>query len=343
MARRSHPRNDTTTAEQAEVTCEKPVELSGNHSRDSVLGSTQRETLLYSAQLTFVRIVGLWVLVLLCTTVLTDTKLADLPRTVYEVATLKRLPITAQDNIGAAVAFLLSLLGLLLVDVTVCDAFCTDRGARWFLLHALGNLVAAALAVPDLFLVAKKPYYALSVRYCEGRAFPACSDWPSALIIAIHVYHVLRFKLSSDDLFHHMLFVPIIGGIHFAYPWGASGNMLCFFISGLPGGLDYIMLCAVKADHLTSYSQKRINCSIHTWLRSPGILTFTALSFSCWLDPPPDTLPSDVMPWYFALPCFFLIFFNAQYYAQRIIGNYYIFKAQDCQKRGISRVNLHAS
>ena len=34
---------------------------------------------------------------------------------------------------------------------------------------------------------------------------------------------------------------------------------------------------------------------------------------------------------------------TGQYYAQRVIGNYYIRKAQDYQKRGITRVDLHAS
>ena len=42
-------------------------------------------------------------------------------------------------------------------------------------------------------------------------------------------------------------------------------------------------------------------------------------------------------------PCLVVCFFNAQYYAQRVIGNYYIRKAQDYQKRGIDRVDLHAS
>jgi hypothetical protein len=32
-----------------------------------------------------------------------------------------------------------------------------------------------------------------------------------------------------------------------------------------------------------------------------------------------------------------------RYYAQRVIGNYYIRKAQDYQKRGIHYVDLHAS
>ena len=46
--------------------------------------------------------------------------------------------------------------------------------------------------------------------------------------------------------------------------------------------------------------------------------------------------------WLFFASCA-VIFFNGQFYAQRVIGNYYIRKAQDYQKRGIKYVDLHAS
>ena len=39
----------------------------------------------------------------------------------------------------------------------------------------------------------------------------------------------------------------------------------------------------------------------------------------------------------------FITFFNANYYAQRVIGDYYIRKAQDHAKRGVDRVELHTS
>ena len=133
-------------------------------------------------------------------------------------------------------------------------------------------------------------------------------------------------------------YLAVIGGIHFVYPWGASGNILCFFISGLPGGLDYLMLSAVKAGKFSAYLEKRINCSINTWIRSPGIIVFITLATAAWLDPPPGTPPGSLMPWQLFLPCLVVCFFNAQYYAQRVIGNYYIRKAQDYQKRGIDRV-----
>jgi len=122
-----------------------------------------------------------------------------------------------------------------------------------------------------------------------------------------------------------------------------SPQILAFFISGLPGGISYFLLAAVKAGRLSSYTEKRINCSINTWLRSPGILLFNFLALSCWLKPHPGTPPADIMPAWLFLICFAIITFNAQYYAQRVIGNYYIRKAQDYQKRGLQKVDLHNS
>jgi len=321
-----------------------------HHARDNVLGPSQRAEMRQSKdpaqrslKVTAMRIAITAVLVAVVIIIVGGTSISKLPTLVWEVATLQRLPATAQDNEAAAVAFVLSLLPLFIVDATVCQYTCKDEGSRWFLLHALGNLVVAAMALPDFYWAAKHPQAAISVRYCADKPFPACSDWPTALIIAMHGYHVLRFKLSADDLFHHLVFVPIIGGIHFIYPWGTSGNILCFFISGLPGGLDYLMLSAVKAGKLSSYFEKRVNCSINTWIRSPGIITFCIVAICGWMNPTSETPPSDLMPWFLFWPTVLIIFFNAQYYAQRVIGNYYIRKAQDYTKRGIQKVDLHAS
>lgn len=168
----------------------------------------------------------------------------------------------------------LFLVVLTSVDHLFCMRVCTDSGARWFLLHALGNIVVAAMCVPDIYYAFRNPPYAISKKACFDLPFPGCSDLPTSLIIAMHLYHMIAFRLGSDDLFHHLTFVPIseergasnhdphpfpprltvpfasgwtVGGINFVYPWGVCSNILCFFISGLPGGLDYLMLSAVKA------------------------------------------------------------------------------------------------
>ena len=72
--------------------------------------------------------------------------------------------------------------------------------------------MVAALCVPDFMHTARNPPAAMSVEYCQGLPFPACSDWPTCLIISMHIYHMLSFKLDANDMFHHLLFVPIIGG-----------------------------------------------------------------------------------------------------------------------------------
>lgn len=149
------------------------------------------------------------------------------------------------------------------------------------------------------------------------------------------------------------------------------------------------------------------DCSINTWLRGPGITTFCALCIACWSRPYPGTPPEHMLPQYLFWPIIGIIFFNGQYYAQRVIGkcahagfplhartpacpstlarahqrislllvgafctassaagesgvahaypthtrraarcgvrSYYIRKAQDYAKRGITHVELHAS
>ena len=273
----------------------------------------------------------------------TSTEASELPTLLFDVALGRRGPWSAQDNVAGVAALLLSLIYLVVVDFTVCAAVCTDAAGRWFLLHAIGNLVVAALSLPDLFNWWANPGGALSIGYCTELPFPGCSDWPTVLIVAMHIYHMLAFRLSGDDLFHHLLFVPLIGGVNFAYAWGVAGNILSFFISGLPGGVDYLMLAAVKSGRLSSYTEKRVNCSINTWIRGPGITAFCTIVLGAWSQARHAGEAQDLMP----PPLFFtacaIIFFNGQFYAQRVIGNYYIRKAQDYTKRGITKVDLHNS
>ena len=99
----------------------------------------------------------------------------------------------------------------------------------------------------------------------------------------------------------------------------------------------------VKTGHVSAFSEKRASCSINTWLRGPGICAFCTICILGWSAPYPGTPPSHVMPWYLFWPSMAVVFFNGQYYAQRVIGNYYIRKAQDHARRGIQRVDLHAS
>lgn len=241
-----------------------------------------------------------------------------------------------------------------LIDICAARILFANETAQWYFLHSIANAFVVILAIQDFYFGALQPMSSMSVQYCmslNNSTFGggACSDWPTCIIIAIHVYHMCAFKLNAEDLFHHLTFVPIIGGGHFVYPWGIAGNVLCFFISGLPGGIDYFLLALYKEERIASLTEKRINLSINVWMRSPGIVVFCCLVATCWLQPPIDTPPSDLMPWYGFIPALGLVFYNGQYYGMRVIGNYYIRITQDEYSKipnveiPRTKVELHAS
>eukprot|EP00750_Incisomonas_marina_P016025 INCI18854.2.p1 GENE.INCI18854.2~~INCI18854.2.p1 ORF type:complete len:283 (+),score=33.09 INCI18854.2:152-1000(+) len=189
----------------------------------------------------------------------------------WECATFQRLPATAQDNFAAMMWSLFALPVIMVLDFSLCYPLSKSHVARWYFIHAGTNAIITVLAVPDLYFTLAAPARGLSVRYCESLPFPACSDLPTCFIVGLHLYHVLFFKLTKDDVFHHLLFVPVVCFAHFAFPCGSAANILCFFISGFPGGIDYFLLGLVKNKLMHPLKEKRLNCSINTWIRAPGI------------------------------------------------------------------------
>lgn len=112
---------------------EEPSPQTGVRSRGKTGDPAQRPL---SRLLAAIGCIALAIAVVLC---LSGEPLSSLPGLVSDVALLRRAPWSAQDNSAAAVAFVLSLLPLVLVDYTVCANLGLDAGARWFLLHALGK------------------------------------------------------------------------------------------------------------------------------------------------------------------------------------------------------------
>jgi hypothetical protein len=79
--------------------------------------------------------------------------------------------------------------------------------------------------------------------WTPSKIFHPNNHWSILAIIAVHTYHCVAFDLSKQDIFHHFMFVPTIGVYGgFCMAWGPFRNCVAFFISGLPGGIDYIVL-----------------------------------------------------------------------------------------------------
>ena len=155
----------------------------------------------------------------------------------------------------------------------------------------------------------------------EARSARLC--WDAPIIGAMHLYHMLAFRIDSHDLFHHLLFIPFnqvsvelprwIGG----WAWGPCIQMQHFFVCGLPGAIDYGCLCLCRAGHMSVKKQKRIQTVLNLWLRCPGILfTISVLVLETVRKSVPFAAIAVV------LADASLIGFNCLYYTDRVIRSH---------------------
>ena len=145
----------------------------------------------------------------------------------------------------------------------IFDAFIRSTSvgkvARWKCIHAFANLLVSYFCIDDLVKTAFDPIGAT-----KGIRGVDYSMKPAYMILCVHIYHVLPFlgfKLHDGDLFHHLVFVGIVGPVGIAFDTGPLQNFVAFFICGLPGALDYIMLTLVKLKKISKYDEKVWNAA----------------------------------------------------------------------------------
>ena len=180
--------------------------------------------------------------------------------------------------------------------------------ARYFALHGLWNIIISILIIPDLYVVITDPLHAVS----SGSGF---NKWPAIMGISLHIWHCVAYTgLTSDDYFHHIVFAGGLSVITLLWDWGYSTNFLIFFICGLPGGLDYIMLALVKHNYLAKITEKRINKFLNVWMRGPGCIASACLIWTNWMSGSTSHIPISIK-----LVTILLAVTNGQYYSRRVV------------------------
>lgn len=167
------------------------------------------------------------------------------------------------------------MVSFFIIDVSLITAFLRwaklDETARWFALHVVGNIFVIVFSAPDAFNVLLWPNTYLSYG-------PDTSLKCIYAAISLHVYHLVAYfpKLKKEDFIHHFVSAYMAGFFALCASWGAVRSLHCFFITGLPGGIDYVMLLAVKAGKMNILTEKKYNSLLNTWIRSVGIVISTA-------------------------------------------------------------------
>jgi hypothetical protein len=136
------------------------------------------------------------------------------------------------------------------------------------------------------------------------------------LCFALHFYHIALYfrKLRFDDWLHHGLMIGValpIGGL---VPSGTLLGYSLFFLTGLPGGIDYAGLFLVRNGWMTKQTQKYINMNLATWIRAPGCVSVATYIVA--------TTSVHAPPWQYALGAYLvaaLNFWNGQYFLQQVV------------------------
>jgi hypothetical protein len=146
------------------------------------------------------------------------------------------------------------------------------KGAPWFALHCAMNAIVVLFGLRDVYFVLATPACAM-----VGEV----QSWvPTHVALMVHVYHCVAYTdLRFDDILHHVAFVLPMGIMQLSMMWGPICNFQMFFITGLPGGLDYALLVLVKQGRLGKLDEKKHNSRIMVWLRMPGLLIMSSIQY----------------------------------------------------------------
>ncbi len=142
-----------------------------------------------------------------------------------------------------------------------------SESERWFFIHIINNIIVMYAAYYELMDCVDHIYI------CDKKPMNSLSTYAVIVAKASHLYHLLFFKhMSYETLLHHIIMGVFCGPV--VYFLNNTQLMIAnlFFLSGLPGFLDYTNLYLVKLGYLSSKKQKLIYFYISMFIRSPGIL-----------------------------------------------------------------------
>ena len=101
------------------------------------------------------------------------------------------------------------------------------------------------------------------------------------IIYALHFYHILWYfnKLRFDDWLHHIIMILIVLPISYFTECPNLIGHSFFFLIGLPGGIDYVLLFLVRNNIINKITEKKINRELNLWIRCPGCIASSVLIY----------------------------------------------------------------
>ena len=180
----------------------------------------------------------------------------------------------------------------------------------WYLLHFICNMMVIYYTFNDLKICFTSQSECYDKTHFDSSAL--------GITFGLHTFHIVRdYKtLTIIDWLHHLIsswFMTFIGVYYYHMPLWNCGT---FFLCGLPGGIDYLLLFLYKMKKIDKLTEKHINVYLNNWIRLPGIIYCSAIMNYGYMKNLINISQS-----LYLIGQFFTVF-NAIYFAQRVTLNY---------------------
>jgi hypothetical protein len=149
-----------------------------------------------------------------------------------------------------------------------------DFNQIYFLLHFIVNFINTILLLPLINHLFSDPL---------GNNL-ILSDWTNLdiiypMIIGLHMFHLVHHihNIKYDEIIHH-----ILTHIFWYYIYILNNPIYIAGIismSGIPGGITYLMLFLQKYNIISKISEKKISMYLNIWIRSPLCIIFSTLLY----------------------------------------------------------------
>ena len=211
--------------------------------------------------------------------------------------------------------FLGALVYMLLCIGLDCLAEKYGIEGRYYLLHTITNFSVVFLTLKDVIYT--------YLNFSNFINYPM--NYPAMVItFGLHFYHTVWYfkKLRFDDWLHHILTCGIALPLASISNAGSLLGHSLFYTTGLPGGIDYLMLFLNRNGLIKKNTEKQINCFLNLWIRCPGCITHSALTMVGF-----NMLDNDIITQYgknTSIITALIVFWNGIYFMNQVVVNYAI-------------------
>ena len=165
---------------------------------------------------------------------------------------------------------------LYIISNILTTRFLYDNSTQYFILHFIHNMIITYIVAPYCLTMITDP---IGVND-EYLIYKNNYKFLYPMISGLHTFHLLQSykKINYDEIIHHFI----------AYTFSIINHVLShpfyysylIIITGIPGGITYLLLFLQKLNLINSLTEKHISYLLNVWIRAPLSVVWSTLAYN---------------------------------------------------------------